>query len=580
MAKGFTGETFITYSRPRPFTLPTQNIRRNVRFGPPFDDIVQRQFIEMSAVYIEECMLEIDIEYRIRDLTPPTWYAYISEDESDKVSFTPQRDGRTLRNFAMKFYPLYIRDLQEAIEGLMADTDRPDTLGGHFARVFANKQGVTGQAVWTNDTKLRDGIRVPAGGQGSSENFITINPLSNALGGSWPFTPEDIAGLIQKIGVTMDGKAQHKVSIDDPNFPQFLVGMPSGFGEGLVGRDPTLPQDGRDTPMRSVDRPTRDARVTENQLGQTITDIDQGYGYMGALALSLHQVRYQPPQIETFPTNITPIWYTSNLVGPLTPNLAWVLAQPIEQAPPILNNWGSWFFSGFVGVQGNQLKVEAKSNPQESEACQTECPFAVFFPPSTCQCTCQCTIESLAIWWSSDYLLVGGSVFMFNEVIPTQISPIRSRGKIINRNTRLIISGNNAGGRLRIGVKTAVIGLNDTPFVYVVDFGSDGITQNQGVGSNLPININFQEAIAAAVEKTFGESFYEVGGLDSLMALSIQCKTGSFATAECPAEFVPGGRICPNCLGSPCSFGTSTASVDYIFIGETELAGDPVSAYT
>ena len=575
MANGFTGPTWITYSKPRPFTTPTENIRRNVRFSPPTDDIIQRQFIEMSSQYIEEIMVEINLEYGSRGLTPPTWYIYVTQNDSDKVAFTPQRDGRTLNDYAIKFYPSYIRDIQNAIEGLVNDTARPDSLGGHLARAFANNQGIPLQSVWTNDSKLKDGIRVPGNGTGG---FTTINPLSNALNGNWPFSPSDIANLLQKIGVTMDGRAQHNVTIDDPNFPQFLVGLPSG---NASSRDPNLPQEGRDTPMTVAGRPPRDPRVTQNQLGQNQFDLDQGYGYMGALALSLQQVRYQPPQLETFPTNIQPIWYTSNVVGPLTPNLSWVLAQPAEQAAPALQNWGSWFFSGFVGVQSNRLIIRTLTNPQQAEACQTECPYSLFFPPSTCTCACGCVIESRAIWWSSEYTTLGGGIFMFNEVFPSQASPIRSKAKYFNKNTILRIEGTNSGGRFRIGVQTARIGVIDTPFVYVVDVGVDGTGNlaNQNVGSNLPIEINLMEAIAAAAQKTFGADIYEIGGVDALLALSIQTRTGSSAETECPAQFVGTTRVCPNCLGNPCIFGSSNVSIDSIYIGEDSLAGDPIDAY-
>ncbi len=567
MTKGFTGETFIVYSKPRPFTTPIENVRRNVRPVTPTDDIIQRQFIEFSSQYIEEIMLEINAEYRIRELTEPKWYVYTTQNEDTKVEFTPTSDGRVLKDFSIKFYPSYIRDIQAAIENLINDSDRPDTLGGHLARMFANNQGVTSQAEWNSENKLKDNIRIPGD---SSTGFITINPLSKAIAGNWPFTPEDIVGLVQKIGVTMDGRAQHNVTIDDPNFPQFLVGLPAN---NPSSRDPDLPQEGRDTEMTPAGRPPRDERITKNQVGSSEPDLDQGYGYMSALALSLHQVRYQPPQLETFPTNITPIWYTTNLIGPQTPNIAWTSAQPVEQAPAVIQNWGSWFFTGFVGVQNNILKVEVKSNPQEEEACQTECPYSLFFPPDTCTCSCACAKESLAIWWSSDFADIGGIPFIYNEVEPTQASPIRSRGKAFNRNTIIRINGTSSGGRFRVGVKTAKIGVFDTPFTYIVDTAT-------GVGSNLPIEFNLMDAIFEASKNEFGQSTYEVGGIDLLLSLSIQTGTTSEASTECPAIFVPGGRACPNCLGSPCSFGSSTVAVDSIFIGEESLAGDGVNSYT
>ncbi|MCK5610099.1 hypothetical protein KAR91_49960 [Candidatus Pacearchaeota archaeon] len=566
MAQGFTGETFITYSNPKPFTTPTENIRAMVRSSPPTDDIIQRQFIEFSSRYIEEIMFEISAEYRVRELGEPNWYIYVTETESDRVAFTPQIDGRTLKDFAIKFYPLYVRDIQSAIEVLVADGKRPDSLGGHFARTFANGQGIPGQRKWNSETKLQDGIRVPGAG---IDGFITINPLSRALGGQWPFLPEDIVNVIQKIGTTMDGRTQHNITIDDPNYPQFLVGVPSG---NPGSRDPNIPQEGRDTPMTPIGRPPRDTRITKNQLGVSQSDLDQGYSYLSALGLSLHQLRYQPPQIETFPENITPIWYTTNLVSNLTPNLAWVLAQPVEQAPPILSNWGSWFFLGFCGVQNNRLIIKTAGNPQEPSACQTECPYSAFFPPSTCQCTCSCGVESSATWWSSEYFTLAGGTFMVDELFPTQISPIRSKAKIFNRNTILRIHGVGGGTEFKVGVKTAKLGVIDIPYVNIVD-------TSKGVGSQLPIELNLMEAIESASVNLFGGSIYEVGSVDALVDLRISTKTESFATSECPAEFGDGGRGCPNCLGSPCTFGASNVSIDYIFIGEDSLAGDPVLDY-
>lgn len=576
MASGFTGETFLLYSKPRPFSTPIESIRRNVRAAPPFDDIVERQFIEMAAQYIEEIMFELQVEYKIRELEPPVWKTYKAEDEDEAEEFAPQRGGNTLKDFPIKFYPLYVRDIQDAIDTLVQDPLRPDSRGRHLANVFANNQGNPKQTQWTNETKLQNNIRVPDAT--GADEFKTINPLTKAINGEWPFEASDIVDIAMKIGVTMDAREQHNVTIDDPNFPQFLVGMPSGFIPGGL-RDPDLPQEGRDAPMTSAGRPTRDPRITKNLLGNDVFDKDQGYSYMGALSLSLQQLRYQPPQIETFPTNIAAKWYTSNLVGPNTPNIAWTLAQPTEQAPPILNNWGSWFFSGFVGVEGNNLVVRTLTNPQEGEACQTECPYALFFPPETCECACTCAVTSRAIWWSSEFALLGGGVFVFNEVFPDQISPIRSKGKFFNRNTRLRIQGSSAGGRLRVGVKTSRLGTVDIPFINVIDFGDDGIRPNTGRGSQLPIDINLMDAIVEASANLFGGPIYETGGLDALLALSIGTTTGSIADATCPAEFTETGRICPNCLGNPCIFGASSISVDSVFLGEDDLAGDPITAY-
>lgn len=560
MTKGYTGETFLIYSAPRPFTTPTHNIRAGVRTTAPTDDVIQRQFIEFSSKYIEEIMVELNAEYRIRELGEPTWYIYITETDSDRIQFTPQRDGRTLKDFSIKFYPLYVRDIQMAIEGLMSDNDRPDSLGGHFARIFANHQGVPNQIKWNNETKLKDGIKIPG-----PNGLTTINPLSRALAGQWPFTPEDIANVTQRLGTTMDGRSQHNITIDDPNYPQFSIGLPSG---NPSSRDPNLPQEGRDTPMTPTGRPPRDSRITKNQVGEFQPDLDQGYSYLSALGLSLHQLRYQPPQLETFPDNVQPIWYTTNLVGPFTPAKSWTLAQPVEQAPPIISNWGSWFFLGLCGVQGNRLILKTSGNPQEPEACQTECPYSLFFPPSTCQCSCSCLIESSATWWSSEYLSIANGTFMVDELFPEQASPVRSKAKVFNRNTILRIHGTGGGSEFKVGVKTAKLGVVDIPYVNIVD-------TSKGVGSSLPIELNLMEAIEAASSNLFGGSIYEVGGLDALVDLRISTATGSSSSTECPAEFTETGRACPNCLGNPCTFGVSNISVDYIFIGEDSLAGDP-----
>ena len=120
MANRFTGPESIQYLSPRPFALPIEEIREDVRFVAPTDDVVQRQFIKYAGVVLEEIMLEITVEYGFRGLASPVWTLYFGGGATQ--SFTPSTVATSIITMPIEFFPILIRDIQDAIEFLLNDT--------------------------------------------------------------------------------------------------------------------------------------------------------------------------------------------------------------------------------------------------------------------------------------------------------------------------------------------------------------------------------------------------------------------------------------------------------------------------
>lgn len=533
---------YIEYQDPMPFTIPSQ--QEIVTLGI-FSELRTRSGLNYSGTVVEEIMYEIDRENSLRGNTKTTWKKYGSS-LSDFTTFTPNKEGANLNGSPTKWFPQYIADIQSAIDVLVADPKVPDSRSAFLVRAFANGLGLPGKD-WRDTTKLKDNITVLSSGQA-----IVIDPLSRAQAGQWPFTPGYLQNCTTKLGVRLDGTSQADVNTGDLNWPQSVVGKTTSSGVA-----------GFDVPMTADNRPNLGNRKGP---GDDLTDRDQGYTYLSHLAHVVQMVRWQPPQVEWFPNNQTPRDYTSNIISSTTPNANWVLAQPVETTS--LQNWGNWLIKGHVGIVGQQAHIRAYPNPSVIEGSQGNCPFAVFFPPPTAHCSCSSSDDAYFIWWSNEYY-----GFTWNELILPQTGD--ATPKFFNKNTKLKVkySITSTGGqnvtrnRFDVAVRTAAIGLIDVPWTTVgsVEGGGTGILE-------IPLKQKLNELYP----------WYNPAGVDAIMALRLLCTNRASATWDCDAISVPGtGRILPDYCNSveSCEVPDHTALIDYVWLDEEGLAGDPVNEY-
>lgn len=577
-----TSTSKINYSRPNPFTLPVVEERRDTSgfFGSLFGNLlppilIPREGLELSSKVIEEIMLRITQEYQKHGLTPPQWKRYFVQANGNVTSevFNPTLDGANIAQMPMEFFPKIVEDIQVAIDALLEDDNVPDSRGSYLARIFANNTTLV--LTWDNFNKLPASLKINSSNGGQE----TILPQNLAAAGEWPFSVSTVQKIVNVKGVSSTepsvqnvdiSQSRGDIEVTDPNFPQSPYGnvTPSGV-PGTKG-----------IKMRSSDLTVWDRRNVSNSsqgVGAGQEDPDMGYGYIYSVPHIIHQLRYQPPSIETFPNNIAVQQYASNLFSNQTPNLPWVLSLPVETQ--IAQNLGFWLIKGNVGVQGNAAFIRAFNNPSAAAGAAGQCPFSVFFPPPTANCACGTGDSAYFIWHSSS------SGFTWNQLALFQSA--KATPRFIGRNTRMRLTGTTSGdagsgdttiGFVGVGIRTARISnVNLQPFHYVIRTNVGSAKLNP----NLP-NTGFNVNIMEEMNRIHGAGVYDIGGLDAIEAIQILVQTSSSANWTCDTEDGPGGSFLPaSCFSvKTCSAGDLSLSASSLDIYEPNLVGDPVSAYT
>lgn len=301
-----------------------------------------------------------------------------------------------------------------------------------------------------------------------------------------------------------------------------------------------------------------------------------GYGYIHSVPHIIHQLRYQPPSVETFPNNIAIKQYASNLFSNTTPNLPWVLSLPVETQ--ILQNMGFWLIKGNVGVVGNSAFIRAFNNPSAAAGAAGQCPFSVFFPPPEVDCACGTGDSAYFIWHAQN------SGFVWNQLGLVQAA--KATPRLFGRNTRMRLTGNRSGsagvgdttiGFVGVGIRTARISnVNLQPFHYVIrnNVGTENLE------THLP-DTAFDVNIMEEMNRIHGAGVYDIGGIDAIEAIQILVQTTSSSNWTCEVEDGPGGSFLPASYFSieTCSAGDLSLTASSLEIYEPSLAGDPVSAY-
>ena len=562
---GRDSKQFIEYTEPRPFTLPT--IAEIPNFPFP-STLIPRQTLFYSGQILEEIMWHVSDQLLVAGVAASrrSWTKYNAEGDTEE--FIAELDGRNLSGAPLKFLPEYVVQVQEAIDEILAIADFDDTRSAMFARIFANNQGIPSQTVWNEDTKLKDNMQVNLAG-----SIQGIDALTRAQAGEWPFSVDYIRNITPFIGVTADRQVQADLDVEQSaGYPASQIG-----GDVQVENEDGVLEtriDGITGPMTSQSRPTYGNRTETDPTGSfQQNDPDQGYTILSHLALAIHQLRYQPPQIETFP-NEQPIRdYTTNLISNTTPAIGWVVSQPTETVTQNFQNWGNWLIKGRIGITSQGLNMTAGGNPITAEASIPNCPLAVFFPPPEVTCSCTGGDNAYGIWFSSDYQSFVWSELQYGSDLPQFTGRARQKG--FNRNTVLRIKGSASAGsapisgtgeQVRVAVRTAVLGIIDVPFYTI---------------GGLPFEDNLMDAIRNS--STEDLSWYNPR-FDALLALMIEAKVSLGVSTTCPTIPGPGGvGVDDQCrdtfAATSCNINPAFAIVESVHLDEVALAGDPVDDY-
>ena len=579
-------QTYI-YATPQPFATPVIEARPQQFDDPalqvialllPFDIFPHQQLL-YSGPIIENCMFNLNREFEFRGTANKTWKAYkTGPDDFDTFVPNGNADGflrpSFLDDYPMTFFPLYIRDMQQAIEELLTLGGIPDDLGSAMARIFANN--TTNPQSWNGKTRIRGSYVLPRAT--NDESDLNTTNYTPTFGNNFPFPYDsqavDYAGC--RLGIGIEGQAyvsrgETAIVTSDDDWPRSVIGKARTEQDVTIKQGQLVEQEGKSVtgidgihvPMKAEGRPEQERKISEANAplpgAVGLADPESGYGWFCHHPLVLQQCRFQPPIVETWDAQTEIKDYVENVFSNQTPNLPWYFSQEVEKQH--FADWGGWIIQGRGGLS-NGIQAEAYPDPQHSNPV-TNCPYSVFYPPPSSNCSCIDGVAAYGIWTSSYEPLLWNLRTWFNFG--------RSAGlKYFGPKTRLRINGSvsisaGAGGTAGffVGVRTIRVGTNNLqPFVPVIGLGEFASSTNQG-GS---FDINLMQAMQHHYP------YYEIGGLDAIMSIQIFCNSTTDLRQVVQAEDGPGGSFIPDTnLG--CSVSTSSFNLNYLQLYEPPLSG-------
>jgi hypothetical protein len=619
MAK--TGNQRYQYANPDPFITPVveeraQDIGALGSVGGFFvsaipAELFQHDQLMYSGPIIENIMFHISLENEFRGGERLQWKAYKTGEldfdtfiaGGSRLRANPFPGAVSLQQYPVKFFSFYIRDMQAEIEELVSNSRYPDSIASLMARIFLNKTTHTGAEEWDGTNRLPNTLRVPSAAANNSDDndgVDVLNPFDN-ITGTWAF-PQDtdhVQECIPRIGIDFKGEGyvtRSDIGVttsDTPNksnfegnsklqWPRSVVGkrrqqegltIEDGFieekeGSIIDGIDaihmPGVPADrideGRQEQFRQL---AEEDAVLPGAVGKP--DLQSGYSFFSHHPHVLQQLRYQPPHVETWDNTTEVRDWVENLFSNLTPNLPWYFSQPVEKLH--FSDWGGWLIQGLGGLTGPGMRFEAYADPQYNNI-TTNCPFSVFFPPSSSTCACGAANTAYGIWSSSSEPLIWNEQLVSNELTNS------GAAKQFGPKTRLILdasfalgegTGSNGGAGWFLGIRTSRISsVNLQPFVPVMGLATGGVDFGNIFSNSM--NINLMDAMASFYP------WYEKDGIDSILSIGIFVRTQTGETRVVAAEDGPGGSFIPATdLG--CSIGTSTAVCTKLYLFEPPWEG-------
>jgi len=598
-----SNRTFL-YKKPSPHIIPQVFFRQD---NPVVLTAIPRETLHYSSIVIEEIMHNINLEYEARGRTKPTWKRYKAGID-DFATFVPNPNtGRNVARIPVKFFPQIVKDIQISIEGLISETKYPDDKGSYFARILGDNTIHNGPGTWSNSTRINNGYIVPATNESGQQ---TLNPLNIIIGAGadWPF-PVDVNNYrgtghvenpLPRMGVDFKG-TQHvrnqagSIESKASDFPASVIGkrrteqniarinniLVPKAGSSITGID------GIDIPMRAEGRPGPHSRRNEQNtslgFGAGNEDVDAGYSFLAHHPLIIQQLRFQPPIVERFdgPNTIPNRHYTQRIYSNNTINLPYIFANPVERKWTF--NWGDWLVKGRAQSDLTGLTLTAPPDQFEGHIV-TECPFSVFFPPSSVNCSCGAGDTSYAVWGAgglSEVLTWENSLLLQNGNPNTLYKRIGPKTRLRLKHTYTPAVG-SPGPKHYYAVLvriTSIAGVNDQPFIPI--FVSESSDPETSLASFIDVknitteshtdnskSINIMEAIKKSYPQHSGNG-------DTILAMAIFVHQSVSGSKVCDVMDVSGGSIidpaCPPTL--QCTMGTITSKTEYLMLYEPSLSG-------
>ena len=176
-------------------------------------------FLPISAPAIAMCMSGINNAEEVRGVDKTTFYGYFKLDESNKVELTGSVSDfeNTIKLSSIKSFHLYVRDLQNAIEGLVLDENYPDTMEDYMRRCFDYRWRLSGVPA-----AMRIDNNVPIT---TVSGVVNIDFYDRVSSGLWPMTWQEISGITSFVGVDLAGTNRTS------NLDEFIT-APSGRDVG------------------------------------------------------------------------------------------------------------------------------------------------------------------------------------------------------------------------------------------------------------------------------------------------------------------------------------------------------------
>lgn len=611
-----TSNYTFDYKDPHPHNIPKVFFRQDTIFVGPLEFLNQfvpltpipRETLHYSAIIIEDIMDAINLEFEARGRTKPTWKAYKAGIDNF-ITFTPSpKNGKNISRVPVKYFPQIVRDIQLAIEALITDTKYPDDKGSYFARIFANRTIHTAHNFWSAANILQNGYVVPAT---NAQKEQTLNPLTRIIGvgADWPFpvNPAEYTGEghvenpLARMGVDFKGiqhirnQANNGIETSATDFPASVIGKRRTEQNVAIVNGQIVPKpgsningiDGIDIPMRPEGRPGPHSRShqqdTSTGYGEGGVDVDAGYTFLAHHPLIIQQLRYQPPIIEKFdgPQTVPNEHYTQRIYSNTTVNIPYIFAHPVERK--FRFNWENWLIRGRASSAADGLTLISPPD-QYAGMIVTNCPFSVFYPGSTSNCTCSAADSAYAVWGAGGL----GEVLVWEDTFLNQSGAPASLYKRIGPKTRLRVkntfgaAGGSPNHRYYYSVSiriNSIAGPNLQPFIPIyVDPGSnpDSTLTNFLSVMTLPLETHSDGSksvnITDAIKKSYPQN---PGNGDFIVAMGIFVHQQVSGSKVCGTIDVSGGTIvdpaCPPTL--VCTMGTASSKTNYIMLYEPPLSG-------
>jgi len=151
--------------------------------------------LHVSAPAFAQIMEILTQVNAIRGSSSPVFYQHFREDESNKVSmsgYDVTQMENAIAESPLTCFHLYVRDLQNSIESIVADADYNDDMVDYFRRTFDYRWRLN--SIPASD-RISDGVQIR-----SKTGTTSVDAYTRVSAGSWPFTVAEIKDMVSYQG--------------------------------------------------------------------------------------------------------------------------------------------------------------------------------------------------------------------------------------------------------------------------------------------------------------------------------------------------------------------------------------------